>query len=118
MNIISSVQDSLTIKPKLGSKIPQYFNLYVSYLEYTNPTSKRSEMIRLGRLLTQHPKGLTREALLQMFYDDYLTCSYNKKLSLKSCLEKMIQRSRLHFLEYGMTIDYCREAKKYTLKLI
>ena len=102
MDMISTIQVSLKRQPATGKKIPQYFNLFASYLEYLNPTEKRSEMIRLGRLLSQHPKGLSRETLLELFYEDYSTASFNKKLSLKTCLEKMIQRSRVHFLEYNM----------------
>ena len=95
-----------------------YFKLCLSYLEFIAPHEAALQTGKLIKLLTEYPEGLEREELLGLFYADYCCASFNRKASLKICLEKIIQRARLQFKEYNMTIFYCKKSQKYLLKLI
>jgi hypothetical protein len=93
-------------------------NLFLSYLEFIAPNEINLETGRMIKLLSKHACGLTRDELLLNFYPDYEKASFNKKHSLKVCLEKIIQRSRVQFKKHNLTIFYSKENQRYLVKLI
>lgn len=110
----------LIMKEKLNNPdaLQRYFKLCLSYVEFISPAEISLETGRIMLLLNQYPQGLTRSELLSMFYQDYSTASFTRQNSLKLCLEKIIQRARLIYAKYKLTIYFCKENKKYYLKAI
>lgn len=115
------------VKPKTSIDLKQiattqfasrYSKLCLSYLEFLSPTRLQLETGRLVQVLSQHPFGLPRDDLLQLFYEDYARSSREKRACLKSRLEKTIQRCRIQFDKYGITVTYCRKTKKYLMQLL
>ncbi len=109
---------NLKLNQNSTEKLHRYFKLCLSYVEFESPEDLNRETGRIIQLLTQHPDGLSREHLLNQFYENYDKASFNRQISLKACLEKIIQRSRSQFKKYNMTIAYCRTNKIYKLELI
>ncbi len=91
----------------------RWIKLCLSYVEFVAPAEATREPARLMRLLSEYPLGLKREELLEHFYQSYQLCSLNRKESFRVCLEKIIQRARLIFSKYDLTIYYCKDTKKY-----
>ncbi len=118
MNILPAVQSSLTVPPASPDVLQRYLKLCLSYVEYVSPVEMGLETGRLVKLLCQHPFGLTRNELLRQFYPDYPTSSFNRQASLRICLEKVIQRARLCFEKYSLTIKFSKENKHYLLVMV
>ncbi|KAB8037144.1 hypothetical protein GCL60_15050 [Silvanigrella paludirubra] len=91
----------------------RWIKLCLSYVEFVSPSESSREPARLMRLLSEYPTGLTREEMLSYFYENYLTSSLNRKESLRICLEKIVQRARITFIKYDLTIHYCKNSKRY-----
>lgn len=91
----------------------RWIKLCLSYVEFISPSEATREPARLMKLLSDYPLGLKRDELLANFYQSYESCSINRKESLRICLEKIIQRARLIFAKYDLTIHYCKDTKKY-----
>ncbi len=66
-------------------------------------------------IISKHPEGLTKEGILQEFYENYETFSHDRKENTKKSLDKLIQRSRNIFHKYSLTIIYHRKEELYTL---
>jgi hypothetical protein len=112
------IENALTIKPQTDEGLSRYFNLWLSYMEYISPKEINLETGRLIQLLCKNTEGLTREEILTSFYPNYQQSSFNRKLSLKVCLEKVIQRARGNFEKHRVTIYFCKSTKKYYAKLL
>ncbi len=118
MTQFPAIQHALNTQPTSIDSIHRYFKLCLSYVEYVSPSEISQETGRLMKLLSQFPQGLAREELLSKFYPDYLTASFSRQSSFKTCLEKIIQRSRMGFQKYKLTVYYNKEDKKYYLNLL
>ena len=93
----------------------RWMKLCLSYVEFVSPSEAMREPARLMRLLSDYPTGLKREEMLTNFYEGYAISSINRKESLRICLEKIVQRARVTFIKYDLTIHYCKETKKYLI---
>lgn len=115
---LHSIENALQMKAISHDTVQRYFKLCLSYVEYISPSELNKETGRMMKLLCNHPNGLTREEMLMFFYEDYTISSLNKQNSLKLRLEKIIQRSRINYLKYNLTIYFSKDEKKYFLKLV
>ena len=73
------IETALKTKSSNPETIIRYFKLCLSYIEFISPAEINLETGRIMRLLCQYPQGLKRDELLALFYEDYLTGSYNKQ---------------------------------------
>lgn len=108
-----SIQSALSKAPSNPYLFQKWVKFCLAYIEYVCPSEMELETGRLIKLLAAHPMGLSRNELLENFYEKYLKVSANQKESLKICLEKVIQRARIAFKKYNLTISYCASSKKY-----
>lgn len=91
----------------------RWIRLCLSYVEFVSPSEASREPARLMKLLSEYPLGLKRDEMLANFYENYLNSSINRKESLRICLEKIVQRARVTFMKYDLTIHYCKDTKRY-----
>ena len=91
----------------------RWIKLCLSYVEFVSPSEASREPARLMRLLSEYPLGMKREEMLANFYEQYLSASVQRQESFRICLEKIVQRARITFSKYDLTIHYCKETKRY-----
>lgn len=91
----------------------RWIKLCLSYVEFVSPSEASLEPARLMKLLSEFPYGLSREEILANFYEQYQSSSSQRQDSLRVCLEKIVQRARITFSKYDLTIHYCKNSKKY-----
>lgn len=91
----------------------RWIKLCLSYVEFVSPSEASREPARLMRLLSEYPYGLKREEMLIHFYEKYLSASIHRQESFRICLEKIVQRARITFSKYDLTIHYCKDTKRY-----
>ncbi|WP_186648565.1 hypothetical protein [Fluviispira vulneris] len=115
----TKMQESLALALNEVASSPyvakRWVKLCLSYVEFVSPVESAKEPGRLMILLSQFPYGLTRNELLAAFYEGYSISSSQRKESLRVCLEKIIQRARIIFFKYDLTIIYCKINKKYLI---
>lgn len=108
-----SLESALRSIPTSPHGFQRWVKFCLSYIEYTCPAKISLETGRMIKLLAEHPMGLKREELLEKFYENYANASMNRQESLRICLEKVIQRTRVSFSTYNLTITYCSDTKRY-----
>ncbi|BBH54437.1 hypothetical protein [Fluviispira sanaruensis] len=115
----TKMQESLALALNEVASSPyvakRWVKLCLSYVEFVSPVESAKEPGRLMILLSQFPYGLSRNDLLAAFYEGYANSSPQRKESLRVCLEKIIQRARIIFFKYDLTIIYCKINKKYLI---
>lgn len=94
---------------------PRWATLRLSYIEFTSPQLIALETGKLIRLLSNYQCGLKKVEILKVFYEGYSSSSSARQASLRTCLEKLIQRARVCFAKYQITIEYNKDTKKYFL---
>ncbi len=95
------------------SAAKRWIKLCLSYVEFVSPSEASREPARLMRLLSEYPCGLRREEMLINFYEQYCSASVQRQESFRICLEKIVQRARTTFSKYDLTIQYCKDTKRY-----
>ncbi len=94
----------------------RWIKLCITYVDFVSPGELLREPGRLMRLLSEHPSGLKRDEMLSKFYEQYEEASLLRKESFRICLEKIVQRARVIFSKYDLTIQYCKETKRYLIQ--
>lgn len=110
-----TVESTLNSAPTSPHGFQRWVKFCLSYVEYIAPSEVSLETGRIVKLLSEYPLGLRRDEILEKFYANYPGASMNQQESLRVCLEKVIQRSRVIFRKYNLTITYCMQTKKYFL---
>lgn len=108
-----TVESSLNSVPTAPTGFQRWVKFCLSYVEYIAPSEISLETGRIMKLLSNYPLGLRRDEILELFYENYANFSSNRQASLRICLEKVIQRARVIFSKYNLTIAYCPDTKKY-----
>jgi hypothetical protein len=94
----------------------RWIKLCITYVDFVSPGELLREPGRLMRLLSEYPSGLKRDEMLSKFYEQYEEASLLRKESFRICLEKIVQRARVIFSKYDLTIQYCKETKRYLIQ--
>lgn len=84
-------------------------------LEKLVPKKFERKTGQIIKLLANHHSGLSREEIHIFFYEKLHTASWTRRESLKMSVEKIIQRSRIKFQPYNLTIIYDKKTKRYYL---
>jgi hypothetical protein len=64
-------------------------------------------------LLVQYAEGLSKEELLETFYEDYRTSSLQRRASLAVRMNKLLQRARARFRSVGLDVAFDAPTRRW-----
>lgn len=85
--------------------------------EQFDPRKFKFKTGQLIKLLLENPGGLSKIELSFFFCQNFDSASFTRRESLRMSIEKLIQRARVRFNKFHLTINYNKNTKKYSLSV-
>jgi hypothetical protein len=96
-----------------GPRIKSLLNLSLACIELSSPGEFQLKTGQIIRELASHPEGLSKNEIAKLLYSDFDKASALRQQSLLSSVEKLIQRSRKKYRQYGLDIRCSRALGKF-----